>query len=142
MIGNRRVTTAREDVTQLGRNRPRSLAGRRHDRRPSDSQSLANQRCHHSLVRWPRRQRSVYDEVRVGLSRDEALVLDALFGRHRDENQPLVASDEAEKSALIGLGAAIEIAILDDGHSEHYLERVEQARKRLAEAERAEDPAH
>jgi hypothetical protein len=90
-------------------------------------------------VRWLRKQRSVYEEVLVGLSRDEALVLDALFTRHRDENRPLVPSDDAEKSALIGLGAAIEGAILDDVRSEDYRDRVNEARKRLAEAEQPEE---
>jgi hypothetical protein len=79
-----------------------------------------------------RKRRSAYDEVHIGLSRDEALVLDALFARHRDEDQPLEPIDDAERSALIGLGAALEGAVFNEVSDDGYGGFLAEARRRLA----------
>jgi helix-turn-helix protein len=86
--------------------------------------------------RWLQRRENRRGSVDLWLLRDEALVLDSVFTRHRDENKPLEAVDEAEGSALIALGAAIEGAVLDDVLSDDYTESLAEARERLLRRER------
>lgn len=86
--------------------------------------------------RWLQRRENRRNSVSLWLLRDEALVLDVIFSRHRDENKPLEAMDEAEESALIALGAAIEGAALDEVLSDTYTDSVAEARARLLSRER------
>ena len=86
---------------------------------------------------WLQRRRNRRGRVCLWLLRDEALLLDVIFTRHRDENEPLEARDEAEASALIALGAGLEGAVLDEVLGEKdYAEGVATARERILRRER------
>jgi helix-turn-helix protein len=85
---------------------------------------------------WLQRRANRRGRVDLWLLRDEALVLDAVFTRHREENKPLEALDAAERSALVALGAAIEGAVLDDVLDDKYTESLAEARERLLRRER------
>jgi hypothetical protein len=73
----------------------------------------------------------------VQLLRDEALLLDVIFTRHREADERLEARDAAEASALTELGAAIEGAVLEEvlGDTD-YDASVARARERLLARER------
>jgi len=86
--------------------------------------------------RWLQRRENRKGSVALWLLRDEVLVLDAVFTRHRDLNQPLDATDEAERTALTALGAEIEVAVSGDVFSDGYTERIAEARERLIRRER------
>lgn len=66
------------------------------------------------------------------LLRDEALLLDVIFTRHRDEDERLEARDGAEASALIALGAAIDQVFGE----KDYDAGVATARERILRRER------
>jgi hypothetical protein len=86
--------------------------------------------------RWLQRRENRKDSVALWLLRDEALVLDVVFTRHREENEPLEARDEAERTALVALGAELEVAASDDVFSDSYTETIAEARERLLRRER------
>jgi hypothetical protein len=85
--------------------------------------------------RWLQRRENRKDSVTLWLLRDEALVLDAVFTRYRDENKPLEPTDEAERTALAALGAEIEVALSDDVLGDSYTESLAGARERLLRRE-------
>lgn len=73
----------------------------------------------------------------IDLTHDEALVLDALFTRWRDEDDfgdVLRVADEVDRYCLIKLGADVEGAIGEAMFAEHYAELVRAARERLRAA--------
>lgn len=86
---------------------------------------------------WLQRRRNRRGTVSLRLQRDEALLLDVIFTRHRDADERLEARDPAEASALIALGAAIEGAVLDEVLGERdYDAGVARARERILARER------
>jgi hypothetical protein len=85
--------------------------------------------------RWRQQRENRRGNVSLSLLRDEALILDAVFRRHRDENRPLEAVDEAEGSALIALGAELEGAVLDEVLGDAYPESLANARDHLRRRE-------
>lgn len=70
------------------------------------------------------------DEVSVGLSRDQALVLFEWLARTGAGDQPAAFEDQAEQRALWDLEAALE-KVLTEPFKSDYRERLEVARSRV-----------
>jgi hypothetical protein len=69
----------------------------------------------------------------IRLSKDEALVLDALFRRWQtgDFGDTLKVADETERFCAVNLAADIEGVAMDDLLGEGYPERLQEARENL-----------
>ncbi|MGD7708307.1 hypothetical protein [Microlunatus sp. Y2014] len=73
------------------------------------------------------------DEVSVGLSRDQALVLFEWLARTGAGDQPASFEDQAEQRVLWDLEAALE-KVLTEPFKSDYRERLEVARSRVRDS--------